>query len=221
MVSATSSTSALDNTITLFSGTTSAASATSFAQQLAATLEQYLGQSNQSAVQIDIQPESSQNSDSGSSSGQFLVTATTPQAASSTASDTAPSTPADTTASGVSQSGAPDGYVTIPFGNSMTTVPTLATELANEAAYGAVMSPAAILNQDKVTQAGDPMSGTTIQGTNMKWDNLTQDQQLAYIYAMDYGLPSGQTMQDYLNANLGPQAMWNAPYSDPTLFGNS
>ena len=100
-------------------------------------------------------------------------------------------------------------------------MPTLATELANEAAYGAVMSPAAILNQDKVAQAGDPMSGTTIQGTNMKWDDLTQDQQLAYIYAMDYGLPSGQTMQDYLNANLGPQAMWNAPYSDPTLFGNS
>jgi hypothetical protein len=217
MVSATSSASALDNIITLFSGSASAASATSFAQQLAATLEQYLGQSNQSAVQIDIQPESSQNSDSGSSSGQYLVTATTPQAASSTASDTTASTP---TAS-ASPSGTPDGYVTIPFGNSTTTVPTLATELANEAAYGAVMSRAAILNQDKVTQAGDPMSGTTIQGTNMKWDDLTQDQQLAYIYAMDYGLPSGQTMQDYLNANLGPQAMWNAPYSDPTLFGNS
>ena len=51
----------------------------------------------------------------------------------------------------------------------MTTVPTLATELANEAAFGAMMSPAAILNQDKVTQAGDPMSGLTIPGTNMKW----------------------------------------------------
>jgi hypothetical protein len=38
MVSATSSTPAVDNTITLFSGTTSAASAVSFAQQLAATL---------------------------------------------------------------------------------------------------------------------------------------------------------------------------------------
>jgi hypothetical protein len=210
MVSATSSTPAVDNTITLFSGTTSAASATSFAQQLAATLEQYLSQSNESAVQINIQPEASQNSDSGSGSGQYLVTATTPQATSNTASD--PS---------ASQSGAPDGYVTIPFGAGTTTVPTLATELANEAAFGAMMSPAAILNQDAVTQAGDPMSGVTIPGTNMKWDDLTQDQQLAYIYAMDYGLSSGQTMQDYLNANLGPQAMWNAPYSDPTMFGSS
>src|SRR5215472_5184474 len=59
MVSATSSTPAVNNTITLFSGTTSAASATSFAQQLAATLEQYLNQSNESAVQINIQPEAS------------------------------------------------------------------------------------------------------------------------------------------------------------------
>src|SRR5215467_10880836 len=55
MVSATSSTPAVNNTITLFSGTPSAASATSFAQQLAATLEQYLSQSNESAVQINIQ----------------------------------------------------------------------------------------------------------------------------------------------------------------------
>ena len=220
MVSRTSSTPALDNTITLFSGTTSAASATSFAQQLAATLAQYLGQSNASAVQIDIQPETSQNSGSSSGGGQYLVTATTPQPSASAPSESSAPAADNANPSGASQ-GAPEGYVTIPFGNSTTTVPTLATELANEAAYGAVMSPAAILNQDKVTQAGDPMSGTTIQGTNMKWDDLTQDQQLAYIYAMDYGLSSGQTMQDYLNANLGPQAMWNAPYSDPTMFGSS
>ncbi|HLH45126.1 MAG TPA: hypothetical protein VKV74_19205 [Bryobacteraceae bacterium] len=219
MVSATGSASAVNSIITLFSGTTSAASATSFAQQLAATLEQYLNQSNPSAVQIDIQPESSQNSDGSSASGQFLVTATTPSVASAPASTalTAHDAPSD----GASQSGAPEGYVTMPFGDSTTTVPTLATELANEAAYGAAMSSAAILNQDKVSQAGDPMSGTTVQGTNMKWDDLTQDQQLAYIYAMNYGVPSGQTMQDYLNANVGPQAMWNAPYSDPTMFGDS
>src|SRR5215470_16615112 len=76
----------VNNTITLFSGTTSAASATSFAQQLAATLEQYLNQSNESAVQINIQLEASQNSDSGSGGGQYLVTATTPEATSNTAS---------------------------------------------------------------------------------------------------------------------------------------
>jgi hypothetical protein len=71
----------------------------------------------------------------------ILSPATTPQASSNTASDPA-----------ASQSGAPDVYVTIPFG--MTTVPTLATEPAKEAAFGAMMSPAAILNQDAVTQAG-------------------------------------------------------------------
>jgi hypothetical protein len=52
-------------------------------------------------------------------------------------------------------------------------------------------------------------------------DELTQDQQLAYLQATNYGLPSGQTRQDYLTANLGPKEMWNAPYSNPTMFGNS
>ena len=89
----------------------------------------------------------------------------------------------------------------------MTTVPTLATELANEAAFGAMMSPAAILNQDAVTQAGDPMSGVTILGTNMKRDDLTQDQQLAYLYATNYGLPSGQDDEGLSPANLGPKEM--------------
>ncbi|HEY7333981.1 MAG TPA: hypothetical protein VH639_03790 [Bryobacteraceae bacterium] len=194
----------------LFSGITSAGSIDSFAQQLAATLEQYLGQSaNGSGIQLNIQPQSSQNS----GDGQFLVTATTQPVA---AAD-----PHQVSLGSAPQDSPPDAYVSVPFGSGTSIVPTLATVLARENAAQAMMSPAAILNQDAVTLAGDPMSGVSIPGTNMKWDDLTQDQQLAYEYALNYGMPSGQSMQDYLNANLGPQTMANAPCSNPTKFGNS
>ena len=83
-----------------------------------------------------------------------------------------------------------------------------------------MLTPAQIVNQDQGAMAGDPMSGQTIQGTNMKWDDLTQNQQLAYIYASNYGLPAGQNMQDYLNSNFGPHIMANAPCNNPMLFSN-
>jgi hypothetical protein len=184
----------------------------SFAQQLSAALEQYLSQSqNGSQLELDIQPASGQNS----GSGQFLVTVKTAQTA-------APSAVASGSGSAPQAAPTPlDNYVQVPFGSSTITVPSLAAELARQNAMMAETTPAQILQEDALSAAGDPMTGQTIPGTNLNWDNLTQDQQLVYIYAMNYGLPSGQTMQDYLNANIGPHIMANAPSKNPTLFGNT
>jgi len=217
--------------------TTPAFSTASFAQQIEAALEHYLGQSGiGSGVEIDIQPQGSQSP----GGGQFLVTVK-PALASASASNTANLAPAGNTApafatpppvtqpanpapsstvSPGASGGVPPGYQSVPFGAGVTIVPTLATELARQNAMMAVMSPAAILNQDKVSLAGDPMSGQSINGTNLKWDDLTQDQQFAYIYAMDYGMPPGQSMQAYLEANYGPKIMANAPSANPTLFNS-
>jgi hypothetical protein len=111
----------------------------------------------------------------------------------------------------------------VPFYNGYTTVPTLATELANQDAMmeSPMMTQAAILNQDLVSQAGDPMAGQPVPGTNLNWDDLTQDQRLAYTYAANIGLPQGQSMQQYLESNFGPRIMANAPSNNPTLFGTA
>jgi hypothetical protein len=220
---------------TIFSGVTSSASATSFAQQLATALEQYLGQAgNGSQLEIDIQPAACQDSATGrqdSAAGQYVVTVTTPQSSSSTgvsatstSSTSTSSTSADATLTqDTSIESQESGMVTIPFGTGTTTVPTLATELANFNTEAANMnlSSAQILAEDALTEQGDPLAGMTIPGTNLSWENLTQDQQVAYMYAMDYGMPAGQSMQDYLDANVGPQTMANAPNADPTMFGTS
>jgi len=217
MVSATSGTQANGANI-LLSAPASTASVNSFAEQLAATLEQYLNQSrNGSQLEVDIQSAPPSSTEQGSSSGQFLVTVRTPQSLDPNSS-AASQTPSPLSQAGLTPA---DEYVQVPFGNSMITVPTLATELARQHAAMAVMTPAAILQQDQLAAAGDPMAGQTIQGTNHNWDDLTQDQQLAYIYAMNYGVPGNQTMQDYLDANVGPHIRANAPCTHPTMFGNA
>ncbi|MBV8846583.1 MAG: hypothetical protein JO307_27575 [Bryobacterales bacterium] len=199
----------------------STASTDSFAQQLAATLQQYLnpsqnGSPNGSQVELDIQPASGQ----GSADGYIVTVKTVPgtPAAAAVESAAQPST-IQSTQPGSTASPA-DGYVQVPFGAGNITVPSLATELAWQNAASVMLTPAQILNQDQVSLAGDPMAGQTIHGTNLKWDDLTQNQQLAYIYASDYGLPAGQTIQDYLTANYGPHIMANAPSNNPYLFSN-
>jgi hypothetical protein len=220
---------------TLFSGVTSPASTTSFAQQLATSLEQYLSQAgNGSQRELDIQPAGRQDSATGqqeSATGQYVVTVTTAQSSSSTGTSSTSTSSTSTCATGAdatptqntsseSQGG---GTVTTPFGPGNGTVPTLATELANFNTEAANMnlSSAQILAEDALTESGDPLAGMTIPGTNLSWENLTQDQQVAYMYAMDYGMPANQSMQDYLAANVGPQTMANAPNADPTMFGTS
>jgi hypothetical protein len=121
-----------------------------------------------------------------------------------------------------SSSGNPGpAYVTVPFGNGYTTIPTLATVLAQQDAMmqSPFMTEAAILNQDAIA-AQDQMAGQSVPNTNLNWNDLTQDQQMAYMYAVNYGLPQGQSMQAYLESNLGPAIMANAPASNPMLFGN-
>jgi hypothetical protein len=155
--------------------------------------------------------------------------ATTPSApgasstSTATAATTASASPSTASSAPTAQDVPPDQFVTVPFGNGYSNVPTLATELANQDAMmeSTMMTPAAILNQDLVSQAGDPMAGQPVPDTNLNWDNLTQDQRVAYMYATNVGLPQGQTMQQYLESNVGPSIMANAPSNDPTFFGTA
>jgi hypothetical protein len=204
---------------TLFSATTPSVASGSFAQQLEVALEQFLKQSSTGGqLEINIQP--SQSQDSGTS--QFLVTVTAqPSPPVPLASPVA--APVNSPAASQTTPATPEDFVTVPFGNSYSTVPTLATELANQDAMmeSPMMTQAAILNQDLVSQAGDPMAGQPVPETSLKWDDLTQDQRVAYMYATNVGLPAGQSMQQYLEANLGPRIMANAPSNNPTLFGTT
>jgi hypothetical protein len=205
---------------TILTAPISTVSTTSFAQQLASALEQFIGNSqNGSQFELDIQP-SSNHSTAGS---QFVVTVK----AISPATQTAPPTSMQSAGSGtadpvqpISSGTAASDTVQVPFGIGTTTVPSLSKVMAQQEAEMAVMTPAAILNQDRVSAAGDPMAGVTIPGTNFNWDKMTQEQQLAYIYASNYGLPASQNMQDYLNSNFGPHIMANAPCNNPMLFSN-
>ena len=255
MISATSATHNSPVSGILLNTTTPSVSSSSFTQQLAAALEQYIGQSGGSSnLEIDIQPQQSQNS----GGSQFLVTVKTSQAgspasASAPASTSAPAgigpifvatgpVPHAVSTSGVTGSvvtsttdgGAtlgpvttpidtgtmPSGYEEVPFGNSFSTIPTLATELAN---YNKSCSMMAKINPGALSstagQAGDPMYGVQVPGTTLNWDDLTQNQQLAYQHAMNSGLPAGQSMSDFLAANVGPSAWWNASYAKPDMFG--
>jgi hypothetical protein len=212
----------------LFSATTPSVSSSSFAQQLEAALEQFLKQSSSGGkLEINIQPSQSQVS----GASQFLVTVTgqptTPSAPVTPPTPVAVPVAASAAVPAASPSDSPsapqEDFVTVPFGNSYSTVPTLATELANQDAMmeSPMMTKAAILNQDLVAQAGDPMAGQPVPGTSLKWDDLTQDQRVAYMYATNVGLPQGQSMQQYLESNFGPRIMANAPCNNPTLFGTA
>ncbi|HEY4363311.1 MAG TPA: hypothetical protein VGN17_20255 [Bryobacteraceae bacterium] len=240
---------------------TPSVSSSSFTQQLAAALEQYLGQSGSSSnLEIDVKPSQSQNP----GGSQFLVTvkAATPdsgaQPATANSTASAASIPASMTAgvgpifvstaptpkivsstvdnsggdgSGggttlqpvttpTDSNGVPDGYENVPFGLSSTTMPTLATELSafnKSNSMLAQINPGALSNT--AAQAGDPMYGVQVPGTSLNWNDLTQNQQLAYQHAMLSGLPAGQSMSDFLAANVGPSAWWNASYASPNMFG--
>jgi len=256
MISATQSTQNSNASGILLKTTTPSVSSSSFTQQLAAALEQYLGQSGSSSnLEIDIQPSQSQNSGgsqflvtvktatpgSGAASTAagstpttpttppsmmagvgpiFVSTAPTPKAVSSTVDNGGSGTTLDPVTTPTDSGGVPAGYENVPFGLSSTTMPTLATELAafnKSNAMMAQINPAALSNASG--QAGDPMNGVQVPGTSLNWNDLTQNQQLAYQHAMLSGIPGGQSMSDFLAANVGPSAWWNASYSNPNMFG--
>jgi hypothetical protein len=212
MISATGAASSVNPLDSIFKTQTSTTAISSFAQQLAATLEQYLNSSeNGSQIEIDIQPASGADSEGG-----LVVTVKSP-AAPGVASPEVSSQVPDSAAG----SDFYNEYVTIPWGTGTTVVPTLSAQLTRLHAQMLQQTPAEILAGEKIAEAGDPMAGTTIQGTNLKWDDLTQYQRIAFIYATDYGLPAGQTMDNYLKSNYGPHIMANAPSSNPLRFGSA
>lgn len=220
MVSSIDSTAAQGALPSVFSTTTSSVSDSSFAQQLETVLEQILGNSgNGSQFEIDVQPANSQSS----SGNQFIVTVKGISAAPagtppSTTSPTAPQTPAP--ASEATTTSNP--YVQVPFGSQLISTPSLsAQEAANDVEMSdPIYTPQTILYEDQISAAGDPKTGQTVPGTNLEWNDLTHDQQLAYNYALDWGFPAGMTMQQFLDAHVGPQIMANAPNNNPYLFGN-
>jgi hypothetical protein len=233
----------------LLKTTTSSVSSASFTQQLAAALEQYLGQSKPgSNLEIDIAPSQGQNP----GASQFLVTVKTSdpapavqtavrssmpfvqsstQSAPMLAADAVearpvstipPVTPGDgsNNTSGAATTPAPLGYENVPFGSGFTTVPALDNELASMNEQSSIL---AQINPDALStataQAGDPMAGQTVPNTNLKWNDLTQNQQLAYQHAELCGLPAGQSMSQFLGNYVGPSTWWNASYSNPNMFG--
>jgi hypothetical protein len=235
----------------LLKTTTTSVSSASFTQQLAAALEQYLGQSKTGAnLEIDIAPAQSQNP----GASQFLVTvksaspapAVPAPAVQSSAlssmpfiqsapvlakaapaersgSTIPPATPIDAgsnNTSGAATTPAPSGYENVPFGSGFTTVPGLDMELASMNKQSSIL---AQINPDALSTtaaaAGDPMAGATVPNTNLKWNDLTQNQQLAYQHAELCGLPAGQSMSQFLANYVGPSTWWNASYSNPNMFG--
>jgi hypothetical protein len=142
-----------------------------------------------------------------------------------TAADSTPSSsgnPSSSYTEGGLGGAPPPGYVNIPFGNSFSTVPTLDNEIAAANKSTSIMArinPDSITNGMASAEPGDPMKGQTVSGGTMKWDDLTQDQQLANQYAMLCGLPPGQSMDQFLSSYAGPKAWWNASYNNPDMFG--
>lgn len=71
---------------------------------------------------------------------------------------------------------------------------------------------------------GGGAATATVPGTNLTFGDLTQTQQLAYQYGVDYGT-GGQSMQDFLNANAGPNLPWNLSYnqiqSNPDIMASA
>jgi len=238
MVSPISSAGAPAAAQTLLNTTTSSVSDTSFVHQLETALEQYLGSAgNGSPLEIEIQPASSQ----GSGARQFLVTVTTPAtpaaaiatAPAATVGAAAQATPAPAPAPTTSPKPAAvtaaadtdtsNDPVQVNIGGGGTAmVPSLAWEIANQNKNmsSPLMTPDAILNEDQ-GELLDSRAQQNVPGTNLKWDDLTQDQQLAYSYYANYGFPTGLDVQRFLDANIGPRIMANAPANNPYLFGNA
>jgi hypothetical protein len=220
MVSLNGSSNVLGAAQTLLSARTPSVSSSSFAQQLEAALEQFMGQSgNGSHLEIDIRPAAGTQS---SGASQFLVTVTTAPAAVSPAPAGIPSAAAASSVAAASSAPAASDTAQVTFGNSTITIPSLSAEIANQDRNlrSPLMTPDAILGEDQCEQEC-PWAQQPIDGTNLKWDDLTQDQQLAIGYGADWGYPAGQTMQQYLDAHVGPHIMANAPANNPYLFGNS
>lgn len=113
----------------------------------------------------------------------------------------------------------PSGATAVPFGSGTSVVPNASTYQSYQQSLQSspFMTPAALANQAVVGAAGDPMFGqnVTINGTQVPWNSLDQNQQAMYQYFMGtgQGLPN-----NFMSAYAGPNSPWNQTYNQ--MFPN-
>jgi hypothetical protein len=185
------------------------ASTTSFSEQVASMLENYLGESaNGSQLKDATQPLESRNSD-GRQASAALMASNIPSPISNSETAAAADAPADTSPS---DTPAPNPGLTtgVPLAQAMQTFVSdwsiltpqqVAFQLANASGTG----------------GGDPTA--SVPGTSMVYGDLNQSQQFAYQYALNYGT-GGLSMQDFLTQNAGPTAAWNQSYNQTSKNAN-
>lgn len=240
MVSRT--TSALNSTAQsfTFNTPTTSDSTDSFTQELAAALESYLQQSGGSGqFDISIQPAQGQNSDSG----QYVVTVSAPQTAAtpSTASTSSELMGATSSAANVATASSVSSQSTTPV-TADTEDSTSGTGSASSTGGGSALLPTvpdggasapgfqsalqqfendwSVLNPQQVAFQLANTAGTgggvptdMVPGTTIAYGDMTQTQQFAYQYALNYGT-GGDSLQDFLTQNVGPQTSWNLSYNE-------
>lgn len=221
MVSSTSNVSnALTDSITLNAapatgGTSSTDSTDSFTEQLVSALESFMGQAgNGSQIQMTIQPEQGQNS----GSSQYLVTLTSPSAASTPATSVA-STAASTNTPTASATAAASQEVATPAAALTTSyegmpVTTIQEQIQQMEDSWAVLTPQQVAFQlANAAGTGGGVPTATVPGTTLTFGDLTQTQQLAYQYGSSFGT-GGASMQDFLTQYAGPNLPWNLSYNE-------
>lgn len=192
-------------------------STNSFAQQLLSALQSFTQQSGSgSKFQISVQPAGGQNS----GGGQYIVTVSAPtsnSAVTPTAPTAASVAPASAAAVPGTLSQPKVSPQTTPATNDVTSsgfpLPTLQTMMTNLSQDWSMFTPTEVAYQlanNTGTRGNDPAS--TVPGTTMTFGDLTQAQMVAYEYGTTYGT-GGQSMQDFLTANVGPNTAWNISYN--------
>jgi len=221
-----------------FNAPTSSVSTDSFTQELAAALESAIQQSGGSGqFDISIKPTQGQNSDGS----QFVVTVTAPQAAAtpttaSTASELmgatsstakASASPLSSQSTSSTKTAAVDSTSgtgsTSPSDDGPSLLPTVPDGGASAPGFQNAMQQFendwSVLNPQQVAFQLANAAGTgggvptdMVPGTTIAFGDLTQTQQFAYQYAANYGT-AGDSLQDFLLQNAGPQTAWNLSYN--------
>jgi hypothetical protein len=180
-----------------------------------ASLESYIQQAGAgSQFAVNVQQVAGQNS----GDSQFLVTLSAPTTTSSTdsSSSSSASSASITTAAAAAPSSSPTGEVE-GNGQELTGVlpfPNVPAVLQDYISSWDSYTPQQVGFQLANYPAG--MSGAptdTVPGTNYTFGDLTQTQATAYGYGTTWGT-GGQSMQDFLDSNVGPSAPWNLTYNE-------
>ncbi len=165
---------------------------------------------NGSPIQITIQPEQGQNS----GASQYLVTLTSPAAAAQqeTQAAAAAAVPAAMSSLVAASAAIPAAQATTTSISGMT-VTTLQEQMQSLESSWSTLTPQQVAFQlATASGTGGGAPTATVPGTTMTFGDLNQAQQLAYQYGTDYGT-GGVSMQQFLNANAGPDTPWNLSYN--------